>query len=136
MLPEGVRRLCLYGTADTVVAPDAVRPETHQHACSASRSDGGLCLQVRTFVEDERANGEAVEAREFSSAHVSHHLSSPDAYWAEVRRFIAAGEHSAARVAAAQQAGGRGAAIYGRAFEDLERVAAARLRFASRHEPT
>ena len=93
-------------------------------------------LQVRRFIEDERANGEAVEAREFSSAHVSHHLSSPDAYWAEVRRFIAAGEHSAARAAAAQQAGGRGAAIYGRAFEDLERVAAARLRFASRHEPT
>ena len=94
-------------------------------------------MQVRGFIEDERANGEAVEAREFSSAHVSHHLSSPDAYWAEVRRFIAAGEHSAARAAAAQQqAGGRGAAIYGRAFEDLERVAAARQRFASRHEPT
>ena len=136
MLPEGVRRLCLYGTADAVVAPDAVRPPSSSARPALHRSDGGLCLQVRAFVEDERANGEAVEAREFSSAHVSHHLSSPDAYWAEVRRFIAAGEHSAARAAAAQQAGGRGAAIYGRAFEDLERVAAARQRFASRHEPT
>jgi NAD(P)-dependent dehydrogenase (short-subunit alcohol dehydrogenase family)/acyl carrier protein len=66
VLPCNVPRLCLYGAADAVVAPEA----------------------VRSFVESERARGERVHACEFGSGHVMHHLKHTEAYWATVAKFV------------------------------------------------
>jgi hypothetical protein len=67
MLPAGTPRLCLFGSADTVVSPAA----------------------VEMFVASERAKGEDVTGQRFESGHVSHHLADPARYWAAMECFMA-----------------------------------------------